>query len=80
MVQYSEPAQLDQEAPHEVAGSKPPADWPAEGAIEFKDIEMSYRPGLPKVLNHITVSIKGGEKIGVVGRQAQLSPHKGILI
>lgn len=80
MVQYSEPGQLDQEAPHEVADSKPPANWPEEGSIEFKDITMSYRPGLPKVLNHITVSIKGGEKIGVVGRQAQLDLRRGTLI
>ncbi|KZP14241.1 P-loop containing nucleoside triphosphate hydrolase protein [Athelia psychrophila] len=68
VVQYSEPGQLDQEAPHEVTDQTPPADWPAHGAIEFKDIVMSYRPGLPKVLNHISVNIKGGEKIGVVGR------------
>jgi len=29
---------------------------------------MSYRPGLPNVLNHISIQINGGEKIGVVGR------------
>ncbi|KZP16437.1 ABC protein [Athelia psychrophila] len=68
VVQYSEPGQLDQEAPHETTGQAPPADWPARGAIEFKDVVMSYRPGLPKVLNHISVNIQCGEKIGIVGR------------
>lgn len=29
---------------------------------------MSYRPGLPNVLKGISLDIKGGEKIGVVGR------------
>ena len=29
---------------------------------------MSYREGLPAVLKDISVDIKGGEKIGVVGR------------
>lgn len=74
MVQYSQPGQLDQEAPHEDTENKPPVDWPAHGAIEFKDIVMSYRPGLPKVLNKISVNIKGGEKIGVVGRYVHFSP------
>ena len=29
---------------------------------------MSYRPGLPNVLKGITLNVKGGEKIGIVGR------------
>jgi ABC-type multidrug transport system fused ATPase/permease subunit len=29
---------------------------------------MKYRPNLPNVLNEVTMSIKGKEKIGVVGR------------
>ncbi|KAF9237596.1 putative YOR1-ABC transporter [Melanogaster broomeanus] len=54
--------------PHEIESSKPQADWPSHGALEFNDVKMSYRPGLPLVLNGISLSIKGGEKIGVVGR------------
>ena len=46
----------------------PPPSWPESGAIEFKDVEMRYRPGLPLVLKGLSMSIKGGEKIGVVGR------------
>lgn len=29
---------------------------------------MAYRPGLPNVLHGISLQIKAGEKIGVVGR------------
>ncbi|KAJ7811652.1 P-loop containing nucleoside triphosphate hydrolase protein, partial [Mycena leptocephala] len=43
------------------------ADWPAHGALEFKDVTMAYRPGLPNVLHGISLKIQAGEKIGVVG-------------
>ncbi|KAI0073467.1 ABC protein [Panus rudis PR-1116 ss-1] len=68
VVRYSDGDQLEQEAPHEIPDQKPPADWPAQGAIEFDNIQMRYRPGLPLVLRGLSLSIKGGEKIGVVGR------------
>lgn len=68
VVHYSRSDIIDQEAAHEIKDKKPPQEWPSRGAIEFKDIVMSYRPGLPNVLNHISMQIKGGEKIGVVGR------------
>ncbi|KZT00765.1 ABC protein [Laetiporus sulphureus 93-53] len=68
VVQYSQPGRVEQEAPHEIADRKPPAEWPARGAIEFKDVTMRYRPGLPLVLKGLSLSIRGGEKIGVVGR------------
>jgi ATP-binding cassette subfamily C (CFTR/MRP) protein 1 len=44
------------------------ADWPRLGAIEFRDVRMGYREGLPDVLKECTVAIKGHEKIGIVGR------------
>lgn len=59
---------MKQEAPHEIPENKPPADWPQKGAIEFTDLSMKYRPGLPNVLHGISMSIRGGEKIGIVGR------------
>ncbi|OAE35389.1 hypothetical protein AXG93_2587s1040 [Marchantia polymorpha subsp. ruderalis] len=46
----------------------PPQDWPTEGAIEFETLEMRYRPGLPLVLKGVSMSINGGEVVGVVGR------------
>jgi len=68
VVQYTRDEIVPQEAPHEIPDSKPAPEWPHDGAIEFRDVQMSYRPGLPDVLNGISISVEGGEKIGVVGR------------
>ena len=36
--------------------------------IEFKDVKMRYRPGLPLVLKGLDVCIEAGTTCGVVGR------------
>ncbi|KZV54371.1 ABC transporter C family member 4-like [Dorcoceras hygrometricum] len=46
----------------------PPPNWPIRGYIELKNLQVRYRPDTPLVLKGITLSIRGGEKIGVVGR------------
>ncbi|KAF7798058.1 hypothetical protein EIP86_009270 [Pleurotus ostreatoroseus] len=46
----------------------PPPSWPEKGAIEFKDVNMAYREGLPLVLKGVSFDVKAGEKVGVVGR------------
>ncbi|XP_033230959.1 multidrug resistance-associated protein 5-like isoform X3 [Belonocnema kinseyi] len=46
----------------------PAEEWPTQGTIEFKDVQMSYDENLALVLNKISFSIKDGEKIGIVGR------------
>ncbi|KAL9189124.1 hypothetical protein ACHAXT_011614 [Thalassiosira profunda] len=43
------------------------SEWPSKGEIQIQHASMRYRDG-PLVLKDITVSFKGGEKIGVVGR------------
>ncbi|KAJ3267967.1 Multidrug resistance-associated protein 1 [Terramyces sp. JEL0728] len=42
--------------------------WPQKGKIEFVKYETKYSPTLHPVIQNLSVSIKGGEKIGVVGR------------
>ncbi|KAG5645528.1 hypothetical protein DXG03_005803 [Asterophora parasitica] len=59
---------VEQEAPHEIPDTKPPSHWPAEGRVELKDVVLNYRPDLPSVLKGITMTVAGGEKIGIVGR------------
>lgn len=59
---------IEQEAESEIAATKPPPSWPSKGAIELKNVTMSYRPKLPPVLVDLSVSIRPGEKVGVVGR------------
>ena len=44
------------------------ASWPRTGLIEFKSYSMRYRPNLPLVLKQLTLTIKAGEKVGIVGR------------
>ncbi|KAH9902793.1 P-loop containing nucleoside triphosphate hydrolase protein [Cubamyces lactineus] len=60
--------ELEQEPPHVIADRKPPASWPAEGQIEIKDLVLKYRPELPPVLKGLSMSVRPGEKIGIVGR------------
>ncbi|XP_023687022.1 ATP-binding cassette sub-family C member 3 isoform X2 [Paramormyrops kingsleyae] len=61
-------AETETEAPWEVMEKKPPAEWPQTGKVEFHDYSVRYREGLDLVLRNLTLSVKGGEKIGIVGR------------
>ncbi|EEU35999.1 uncharacterized protein NECHADRAFT_49776 [Fusarium vanettenii 77-13-4] len=49
-------------------GEKPPAAWPTSGAIDMRDLEVSYAPGLPPVLKSLSLQIGSHERVGVVGR------------
>lgn len=42
--------------------------WPALGSIHFRDVSLRYRPNTPVVLKGVEFEVKGGEKVGVVGR------------
>ncbi|GMF17174.1 unnamed protein product [Phytophthora lilii] len=60
---------MDTEAELTSVGKLPPAqEWPSAGAIEFRDVNLRYRPGLPRVLRNLSLSIRPQEKIGIVGR------------
>jgi ATP-binding cassette subfamily C (CFTR/MRP) protein 1 len=50
------------------AAAAPPPSWPARGALEFRNYRMSYRAGTPEVLHGVSFAVRGGEKVGVVGR------------
>lgn len=60
--------QIEQEAAYEIEATRPVKQWPQAGAIEIKDMVFRYRPELPAVIKGISMSIRGGEKIGIVGR------------
>lgn len=57
-----------QEAAWEIKETEPATAWPEEGRVEFRDFKVRYREGLDLVLNGLTFSVQGGEKIGIVGR------------
>ncbi|KAJ7955107.1 ABC transporter [Quillaja saponaria] len=56
------------EAAWRITDSLPPLNWPSNGNIELKNLQVRYRPNTPLVLKGLSLSIQGGEKIGVVGR------------
>lgn len=60
--------EIEQEAPREVLDKDPTKPWPARGQVEFRDVVLNYRPELPPVLKGLSMSVQGGEKIGIVGR------------
>lgn len=69
---YSE--NVEPEAPAVVPDKDPPeGTWPSKGQIKFQDMSMRYRDG-PLVLKNISLTVNGGEKIGVVGRTGRYVP------
>lgn len=59
---------LPQEAPYVISETTTPPEWPEKGEINFDQVNLAYRPGLPMVLKDFTASIKSNEKIGICGR------------
>ncbi|XP_076628337.1 multidrug-Resistance like Protein 1 isoform X1 [Colletes latitarsis] len=57
-----------QEASWKNPNYTPPNEWPTQGHVEFIDYKVRYREGLELVLHGLTFTIKGGEKVGIVGR------------
>ena len=55
---------LDQEA-DAVTDLTPPAKWPSEGDICFKNVSLRYNENSPKALNNLTFTIKGGERVSI---------------
>ncbi|CAH6718182.1 oligomycin resistance ATP-dependent permease Yor1p [[Candida] jaroonii] len=59
--------EIPQEAAYRINETRP-NNWPSRGNIEFHNVKMRYRSNLPLTLKDISFSVKGGEKIGIVGR------------
>lgn len=58
--------EIEEEAPeHTVEVRK---SWPEKGEIIFDNVEMRYRANLPLVLQGLSMHVRGGERIGIVGR------------
>ena len=64
--------EIEQEPPHEIPEVKPVAPWSSEGKLEIKDAVLKYRPELPLVLKGVSMTVQGGEKIGIVGRHVTI--------
>nr|KAG5688633.1 hypothetical protein BaRGS_017487 [Batillaria attramentaria] len=65
IVEYSK---LPQEPAWVNPENRPTRGWPRRGDVVFTSYSTRYREGLNLVLKSITCKIKGGEKVGIVGR------------
>lgn len=68
VVYYSDTVDQEPFEPPAVGAVTPPPSWPARGAVEFRDYKMRYRPNTPLVLKGVSFRVRGGEKVGIVGR------------
>lgn len=59
---------LDQEGAFEVPGETLPPDWPQKGHIEFINVSLRFREGVPPAVRNLNINIRPSEKVGVCGR------------
>jgi len=45
-----------------------PDAWPAEGTLRLENVEMRYQEGLPLALKGVSLDVRPGMKVGIVGR------------
>ncbi|CUA72234.1 hypothetical protein RSOLAG22IIIB_00899 [Rhizoctonia solani] len=61
--------EIEQEAPHDTHDDvSDDSAWPSAGEIKIQNAVVRYRPELPPVLNGLSLKIRGGEHVGIVGR------------
>ncbi|XP_028342907.1 ATP-binding cassette sub-family C member 10 isoform X2 [Physeter macrocephalus] len=62
--------EYSRDLPQEPQGQRPQLGigWLNQGSVEFQDVVLVYRPGLPNALDGVTFYVKPGEKLGIVGR------------
>ncbi|GLA03501.1 hypothetical protein AnigIFM60653_003134 [Aspergillus niger] len=60
--------EVEQEADAVIPDSRPPANWPSGGAVDFIGYTTRYRPDLDPVLRNVSFTVQPGEKVGIVGR------------
>ncbi|KAK1946686.1 Canalicular multispecific organic anion transporter 2 [Phytophthora citrophthora] len=65
-------ADIVQEAPSRRPLDPPspshPEEWPSAGSIEFSDVSFRYKDQGHLVLRGLSFTVRGGEKLGIVGR------------
>ncbi|KUJ20045.1 uncharacterized protein LY89DRAFT_641526 [Mollisia scopiformis] len=59
---------VEQEAPAVIEDTRPAANWPSQGSVEFINYTTRYRPDLEPVLRDVSFKISPLEKVGIVGR------------
>jgi ABC-type multidrug transport system fused ATPase/permease subunit len=59
---------VEQEAAAVIEETRPAANWPSQGSVEFIDYTTRYRSDLDPVLRNVSFKINPREKVGIVGR------------
>lgn len=59
---------VEQEAEAVIQDTRPAADWPSQGSVEFINYTTRYREDLDPVLRNVSFKIEPLEKVGIVGR------------
>uniref|UniRef100_K1R7I3 Multidrug resistance-associated protein 5 n=1 Tax=Magallana gigas TaxID=29159 RepID=K1R7I3_MAGGI len=60
--------------------NQPPADWPDEGTLIFKNVKLRYRENLPLALKGVSFDVLPKEKIGIVGRSGSGKSSLGVAL
>ncbi|KAL1733355.1 hypothetical protein EV714DRAFT_246810 [Schizophyllum commune] len=62
---------LPQEPPAVIEDHRPPAYWPSansESLVSVEDLWIRYSPELPPVIQNVSFNLRGGERVGLLGR------------
>lgn len=59
---------VEQEAEAVIEDTRPAANWPSQGSVEFINYTTRYREDLEPVLRNVSFKINPLEKVGIVGR------------
>ncbi|RKP05349.1 P-loop containing nucleoside triphosphate hydrolase protein [Thamnocephalis sphaerospora] len=68
MERISEYLQVEQEPAAIVEENRPAKNWPLHGAIQVDNLTVRYSDDQTPVLHGLTLDVKPGERIGIVGR------------
>jgi ABC-type multidrug transport system fused ATPase/permease subunit len=69
VLDYITSTELPQERPWRLLNDPTREDgFPGKGALSLKNVSLRYRPALPNALQDVSIAIKPGENIGIVGR------------
>lgn len=50
---------------------RPPADWPAQGTVEFENVTAAYSDTMSTVLQDVSFKIESGQRVCVCGRSGR---------